>query len=180
MQIPTLETLRLRLVPPAQAHFEAYAALLADPLFVAHLELTPQSRNEADRSFCAMLGHWQLRGCGNFIVEERAGGRFVGRVGINAWEGWPEPELGWWIVPAAWGRGYAPEAATAVLELARRDPRRQRLVSFIRPNNVRSIRVAEKLGARRAGDIEFLGGPTQVHVHTLRAGPAAAISPSSI
>jgi RimJ/RimL family protein N-acetyltransferase len=180
MEIPTLETARLRLVPPRPAHFEAYAALLADPLFVAHLELKPLSRNEADRSFCALVGHWHLRKCGNFIVEERGGGPMVGRVGINEWEGWPEPELGWWTVPAAWGRGYAPEAAAAVLELARRDPRRQRLVSFIRPSNARSIRVAEKLGARRALDIDFLGGPTQVHVHRLRSGPAASIAASSI
>jgi RimJ/RimL family protein N-acetyltransferase len=167
MEIPTLETERLRLVAPAARHFDEFAALLADPGFVQHLDLSPLSRNDAHRAFCAMLGHWQLRGWGGFIVEERASGAFVGRVGINDWEGWPEPELGWWTIPAKWGRGYAGEAARAVLDFVRRLDRTSRLVSFIRRRNQRSIRVADKLGATYERDIEFLGGPTRVYVHKL-------------
>lgn len=167
MQIPTLETARLRLVPPEARHFDAYAALVADAAFMQHLEQPALDRNAADRSFCAMLGHWHLRGWGNFLVEERAGGELVGRVGINDWAGWPEPELGWWTAPSAWGRGYAPEAARAVLELARDRYRRTRLISLIRPTNRASIRVAEKLGAVLERDIEFHHGVAHVYVHAL-------------
>jgi [ribosomal protein S5]-alanine N-acetyltransferase len=167
MEIPTLETARLRLVPPAMRHFEAYAAIVADPAFVERLGLPPMTRNEAHRSLCAMVGHWQLLGWGNFLVEERDGERFVGRIGINAWEGWPEPELGWWIAPAAWGRGYAPEAARAVLGLARDRYQRTRLVSYIRAENHASVRVAEKLGARLEKTIDFLGGAAGVYVHAI-------------
>src|SRR5690349_17638418 len=147
MDIPTLQTERLRLVPPQKRHFEAFAALLTDATFRESLELKPMDRNAADRAFCAMIGHWHLRGWGNFIVEERDGGAFVGRVGINDWEEWPEAELGWWTAPAAWGRGYAPEAARAVLGWVRETFRRDRLISLIRAANARSLRVAEKLGA---------------------------------
>jgi RimJ/RimL family protein N-acetyltransferase len=165
MDIPTVETERLRLVPPAAQHFAAFAALVADAVFMESLEMKPMDRNQADRAFCAMLGHWHLRGWGNFIVEERATGAFVGRVGINDWEEWPEPELGWWTAPAAWGKGYAPEAARAVLDFVR--PRRKRLISLIRAANARSIRVAEKLGATHEKDIEFLGSAARVYVHLL-------------
>lgn len=167
MEIPTLETERLRLVPPGRSHFEAFAALVADAVFVESLELKPMDRNAADRAYCAMVGHWHLRGWGNFIVEERASGAFVGRVGINDWEGWPEPELGWWTAPAAWGRGYAPEAARAVLEFVREKFQRRRLISLIRAANARSLRVAEKLGAVHEKDIDFLGGVARVYVHRL-------------
>jgi RimJ/RimL family protein N-acetyltransferase len=168
VDIPTLETARLRLVPPEERHFEAYAALVGDAAFMQHLEKAALDRAEAYRSLCAMLGHWHLRGWGNFLVEEREAGLLVGRIGINDWVGWPEPELGWWTVPAAWGRGYAPEAARAVLELARTRYARTRLVSFIRPANRASIRVAEKLGAVPERDIDLHGGIARVYVHALQ------------
>jgi RimJ/RimL family protein N-acetyltransferase len=168
MQIPTLETARLRLVAPEARHFDAYAALVADAALMRDLEQPPLDRGAADRSFCAMLGHWHLRGWGNFLVEERGSGQLVGRVGITAWEDWPEPELGWWTAPAVWGRGYAPEAARAVLALARDTYRWTRLISLIRPTNHASIRVAEKLGALPEGDIEFHDRVARVYAHALR------------
>jgi len=167
MEIPTIETERLRLVPPASRHFDAFAAVLADRRFVEHLEIEPCSRQDAHRSFCAMLGHWQLLGWGGFIVEDRETGAFVGRVGVSNWEGWPEAELGWWVVPTAWGRGYAVESARAVLDFVRRLRRTSRLASFVRSENTRSIRVAEKLGGVYEGDIDLLGRPARVYGYTL-------------
>jgi RimJ/RimL family protein N-acetyltransferase len=167
MDIPTLDTARLRLVAPASRHFESYAALVADGAFMQHLEQGPLGRTEAHRKLCAIVGHWQLRGWGNFVVEERDTGVLVGIVGINDWEGWPEPELGWWTVPAAWGKGYAAEAARAVLGLAQTRYGRKRLISLIRPTNRASIRVAEKLGAVPERDIDFHNGVARVYVHAL-------------
>lgn len=167
IDIPTIETERLRLVPPEPRHFDAFAALLADPEFVRHLEIAPCSRLEAHRSFCAMIGHWQLRGWGGFLLEERTTANFVGRVGISDWEGWPEPELGWSVIPAAWGRGYAVESARAVLDFVRGLGRTTQLASFVRASNAQSIRVAEKLGATYARDIELFGKSARVYVHTL-------------
>ena len=167
MEIPTIDTERLRLLAPASRHFDDFAAVLADPRFVEHLEIDPCSRDVAHRSFCAMLGHWQLLGWGGFIVEERTTGAFVGRVGVSDWEGWPEAELGWWVVPAAWGRGYAVEAARAALDFVCQLRRTSRLASFIRSANTQSIRVAEKLGAVYERDIDLLGRPARVYVHTV-------------
>jgi RimJ/RimL family protein N-acetyltransferase len=175
MHIPSLETARLRLAPPEAHHFEAYAALVADAELMKHLEQPPQDRTTAYRAFCAMLGHWFLRGVGSWMVEERDTGRVVGRVGHIEWDGWPELELGWWIARDSWGRGYAPEAARAVLEHSWRDLKKTRLVSFIRPANLQSVRVAEKLGAVHEKDIPFLGSTSRVYVHTPRSATSTSL-----
>ncbi len=171
MNIPTLETERLRLVPPELRHLPGYAATLADPDFTQHLELPPMDLNAADRSLASLAGHWYLRGCGAWIVEDRKSGAFIGRVGHNAWEVWPELELGWWIARHAWGHGFATEAARAVLSHTFATMARDRVVSFIRPVNTASLRVAEKLGAVHERDITFFGALSRVYVHSPTGSP---------
>ena len=166
--IPTIETERLRLLAPVPRHFDVFAAVFADANFVEHLHTAPRDRETSHRAFCAMLGHWQLRGWGAFLVEDLLTGALVGCVGISDWEGWPEPELGWWIVPAAWGRGYATEAAHAALHYFARLKPTKRIVSFVPPGNGTSIRVAEKLGAVHERDIVVHGTAARVYIHASR------------
>jgi RimJ/RimL family protein N-acetyltransferase len=58
-----------------------------------------------------------------------------------------QPELGWALIRAHWGHGYATEAAAAIREWAHECRSIERLVSLISSDNVRSQRVAERLGA---------------------------------
>lgn len=113
------------------------------------------SREETWRAIGGMLGHWLLRGYGMWAVEERETGSMVGRVGFIDPEGWPGFELGWMIERSRWGRGYAPEAATAALKFARDVLRKERVISLIRPANAASIRVAEKIGSRHDGSLQL-------------------------
>jgi RimJ/RimL family protein N-acetyltransferase len=77
-----------------------------------------------------------------------------------------EIELGWTLLHDYWGHGYATEAAEAVREAAWADLELERLISIIHPDNARSIRVAERLGATPAETIETGGiGPVVVWVH---------------
>lgn len=62
-----------------------------------------------------------------------------------------ELEIGYWLTPAAWGRGYATEAGRAVLDMARHALGRRRLVSGHFLDNPASGRVLEKLGFARTG-----------------------------
>ena len=139
------------------------------PTIIGSLVTTaePRDRETAHRSFCAMLGHWQLRGWGALLVEDRRSDELVGCVGISDWEGWPEPEIGWWTVPPAWGHGYATEAARAALHYFASLKRTTRLVSFIPTDNARSLRVAEKLGAVYERDLDLHGNHVRSYVHTL-------------
>jgi len=141
-----LETPRLILRVPTRADFEAWAAFVADEEATRHIGGT-QVRPLAWRSLAAMVGSWQLQGFAMFSVIEKATGRWVGRVGPWQPEGWPGTEVGWSIVREAWGRGYAPEAATASIDWAFDRLGWDEVIHTIAPGNANSKAVAAKLGA---------------------------------
>jgi RimJ/RimL family protein N-acetyltransferase len=91
------------------------------------------------------VGHWRQRGFGMWAVEEDSTGRFVGQVGLNFPEGWPDRELGWLLCRPFWGRGYATEAGRAAARYAFRELGWDHLISLILPGNRRSIRLARRL-----------------------------------
>jgi RimJ/RimL family protein N-acetyltransferase len=119
-------------------------------------------------------GHWVLRGYGNWILE--ADGRMVGRTGLWRPVGWPGLEVGWTLAREAWGRGYATEAGRAAMEWAWSELRLPGLISVIRPENARSIRVAERLGFAPGREDTVLG--VRVVIYEIRA-PAPAGSPAA-
>jgi RimJ/RimL family protein N-acetyltransferase len=120
------------------------------------------------------LARWEENGIGHFAVEHD--GRVVGRVGFHVWDadGWsvssyaaarePVTELGWTIAQRYWGNGYATEAARALRTWAYARGI-ESLVSLIDPENERSIRVAEKLGASPTDTVEVDGNPIVVWRH---------------
>lgn len=155
--IPTLETDRLRLRPVRDSDFEAYAALYSDPEVLRHLGTEPWDRGRAWRHLAYVIGHWQLGGWGEWAVEERVSGDFVGMVGYSAPEGWPGFELGWILARRWWGRGYATEAARAALDYAFDEWRRDCVISLIAPQNHASVRVAERIGEVLQDRIDHFG-----------------------
>ena len=110
--IPVLETGRLRLRAPALPDFDAYAEFLGSERAIH--ERGPMDRRAAWREFCASLACWSLRGFGGWSVTDRADGSYLGEVGLFQPVEYPEPEIGWMVVPRAEGRGIAHEAALAV------------------------------------------------------------------
>ena len=153
-----IETARLVLRQFRESDWDAYAELCADAEVMRYIGTgVTLTRDEAWRSIANFLGHWQLRGYGMYAVEAKDTGGFVGRVGFHDPPGWPEFELGWTLGRAHWGRGYATEAARAALDHAFAAMGRKRVASFIRHGNERSVRVAERLGERLAGEVEMLG-----------------------
>jgi RimJ/RimL family protein N-acetyltransferase len=162
--IPILETPRLRLRRPELRDFDAYATLSADPEIMRFVgDGRPQSRRGAWQAFTGMLGHWALRGYGQFAVESKASGAFLGRVGLYEPDPWPGTELAWALARAHWGQGFAPEAAAAVRDWVFSTLRLPRLVSVIIPENRPSIRVAEKIGERFDHDDTIDGIPVRVY-----------------
>jgi RimJ/RimL family protein N-acetyltransferase len=143
--IPTLETGRLRLRAPELADFPHYAAFLASERAVH--ERGPMDERGAWREFCASLACWPLRGFGGWSVVDRTSAGYLGEVGLFQPVEYPEPEIGWMVVPHAEGRGIAHEAALTVRAWAYGTLGLKTLVSYIDPANARSIRLAERLGA---------------------------------
>jgi RimJ/RimL family protein N-acetyltransferase len=145
----TLETERLLLRPFREGDLDDYARICADPEVMRHLgDGRPLSRPDAWRQLAFFLGHWQLRGYGLWAAELKEGGAFVGRIGLHNPEGWPGLEVGWLLERACWGRGLATEGGRAALDFAFTRLGAEYVVSVIRPENARSVRVAERLGER--------------------------------
>jgi RimJ/RimL family protein N-acetyltransferase len=143
--IPALTTERLRLRAFEESDLDAWAPIVADPE-VGRYTGGVQDRLEAWRSIALYLGHWELRGFGQWALEERSSGRLVGRAGLWFPEGWPELEVGWLLGRSVWGQGYATEAGRASISWARSTLGLRRIGSVINPDNARSIAVAERLG----------------------------------
>ena len=108
----------------------------------------------------AMRADWRTEGIGAFVLENGSDSRVVGQAGLMIFDerDWTpstwaragqhaQPELGWALTRTFWGHGYATEAAAAIRDWAFEQPRIDSLVSLISPENVRSQRVAERLGA---------------------------------
>jgi RimJ/RimL family protein N-acetyltransferase len=72
-------------------------------------------------------------------------------------------EIGWRLVRSAWGHGYAPEAAAAVLHHALESLGLNRVIATIHPENKQSLRVAEKIGMTCIGDGEYFGEPCKLY-----------------
>ncbi|MEM9425231.1 MAG: GNAT family N-acetyltransferase [Pseudomonadota bacterium] len=104
-------------------------------------------RFNAWKQTAAMLGHWEISGFGLWAVTERGRDDIIGLVGPFYPEGWPETEIGWVLFEGAEGKGYAVEAAKAAMADARARLGWREIVHYIAPENSRSIRLAEKLGA---------------------------------
>lgn len=146
LDIPRLETDRLILRAPEAADYEPVASFLMDPVRAHGFGVEPD-RSRAWRWFAMNIGHWALRGCGYFIIEDKASGQPCGLTGIWCPEGWPEPELGYVVFEGFEGRGFAYEAAMRAREWAYTDFGLSSVGSHIVPGNTRSIALAQRMGA---------------------------------
>lgn len=109
----------------------------------------PHSEGQAWRHFASEIGHWDILGFGMWAVTRRGDDRCLGLIGPWCPVDWPETEIGWLIFdPAVEGTGIATEAAQAAISHAWDVLSWDTIVHYIAPTNTRSIRLAEKLGAR--------------------------------
>lgn len=152
-----LETNRLLLRWFRETDFPEYAAICADPEVMRFLGGNPMTRMEAWRHMASVMGHWYFRDFGVWAVEEKQSQRLIGRIGFMHPVGWPGFELGWTLGRESWGKGYAIEGARRALEYAFNEMDRDHVISCIAPDNVRSIKVAERLGEKVEGKTELLG-----------------------
>lgn len=113
------------------------------------------------------VGHWQLRGFGFFVVEDRATGEMAGYCGAQHPLDKPEPELGWGIFHPFQGRGYATEAMQAALGFASNQLGWNTAISLIADDNLASLAVARKLGASLERHADVGGARYGVYRHVI-------------
>jgi RimJ/RimL family protein N-acetyltransferase len=158
LAIPTIETKRLTLRALREADATALFEISQDPDVVRFVgDRHVPTLQEAWRMVAGWIGHWALRGYGQWAIEERASGRFIGRAGIINPADWPGPEVGYLLGRPWWGRGYATEAARAAMDWGFREIGFSDLLSLIDPENHASIAVATRLGEALRGETEVMG-----------------------
>jgi len=163
--IPELHTDRLVMRGFREDDLDELAAINADPEVTKWVgDENGLSRSETWRRIAYWLGHWELRGLGQWALVRREDGRLVGRAGLLRPEGWPGLEVGWLVGREFWGQGYAPEAGRASIEGAREELNADHIISLIEDHNVRSARVAEKLGMAVEGRTRILDEQIEVRV----------------
>ncbi|MEM6972106.1 MAG: GNAT family N-acetyltransferase [Pseudomonadota bacterium] len=142
---PVIETERLILRAPVAGDWPFWASFFTSDR--ARFIGGEDNREKAWRAFGHVIGHWVLRGCGNFIITLKTDSRPVGEAGPWYPDGWPEREIGWSLWdPAIEGTGIAAEAAIATRAHAYTALGWPSAVSYVAHGNDRSARLAERLG----------------------------------
>ena len=141
-----IETERLILRPAVAEDFAGWAAFFADPQATRHLG-GPRSEPLAWRHFLTMAGAWRIQGFGAFSILDKARGEWLGWTGPWHPVGWPGTEIGWCLARAAWGHGYATEAAAAAIDWAFLTLDWTEVIHLIPPDNEASGAVARRLGS---------------------------------
>jgi RimJ/RimL family protein N-acetyltransferase len=165
MTIPEVRTERLVMRGFREEDLDAWAEISADSEVTRWVgDEDGLSREDAWRRMAYFLGHWDLRGCGQWALVEQETGELVGRAGLLYPEAWPGLEVGWLVARSHWGRGFAPEAGRAAMEWAANELGADHIISLIEDHNHRSARVAEKLGMKVEGRTRIVNGQYEVRI----------------
>jgi RimJ/RimL family protein N-acetyltransferase len=164
-----LATQRLRLERWAPRHGAMLARLASLPLVMRHVGTgAAWTAEQAAEHHERALAHWRDHDFGWRGAVERETGAAIGLIALNRAEGAAgladdDFEIGWWLDPAVWGRGFATEGARAIIDEAFRRLGAPSVVARVQPANIASLRVAAALGLRPERDaIDRSGKPVRI------------------
>jgi RimJ/RimL family protein N-acetyltransferase len=157
-----IETERLILRRFELADLDELAPIMADPDVMRFSKDGPWTRERTQHFLEGCLEDYSEDrwGFGRLALVHKADGRLIGFAGLARFDdvgGAPEVEIGYRLHSEYWGRGLATEAAAATRDHGFKDLGIPRLISMIEPENVASIRVAEKIGMTCEKEIEKWG-----------------------
>ena len=144
---PVLQTERLTLRAPRREDAAAVAHLANDRRIAENTAQIPHPYRLADAEGFIAAANAKLDA--NFLIA-LGDATVIGVCGIGMGEG-PAPELGYWVGVSYWGRGYATEAARAVIDYAFADLKQESIQAGARVTNPASRRVLEKCGFQWTG-----------------------------
>lgn len=166
-----ITTPRLTLRKPEAADLAPAAAFWASER--SHLMGGPWTSAQTAIEMADLHAQWAKHGFSLFTVVLNATGAPIGGIGPFFPEGYPEPELGWSLWDARYeGQGLAFEAATAARDWFFANTRFKTAVSFTNPDNARSHRLCERMGAV-VDDQAACPFPPPVRIYRHHAGVAA-------
>ena len=161
--IPVLETNRLQLRGPHPKDYPDFKATFAS--YRSRFMGGPLNPYETWMLYAAEIGHWEIRGYGMWMIHLKDTDETVGMAGGWFPAKWPEREIAWIIWPDQAGHGYALEATHRVRRYFFDEMGWDGAVSYLDPKNLDSIRLAERLGAKKDRDAATVDGSDVVYRH---------------
>lgn len=141
------------------AHDVGYNCFAPPGRFLVH------SDAEAKRKIRELITLYDQQRLGKFPIFLRESGEFVGTCGMEPFQfgGRTEVELGYRLCLNHWGRGYATEAATALLRYGFGPLLRETILAFALPQNRASLKVLDKLGFHYLREFVHAGLPHRLY-----------------
>lgn len=164
-----LETSRLRLREFVPQDADALAAVLGDPVTMQYYPAA-FDRKGVEEWIGRNRNRYRGEGFGLWAMLLRETNEVIGDCGcfLQDVDGRDDIEIGYHVRRDLWGNGYATEAAQACMQYAFTKLGVDRVISLIRPENVQSIRVAEKNGLTSEKVIFWRGYEHSVYVKSRR------------
>lgn len=157
MVVLETERLSLREVELADARF--MLELLNSPGFLENIGDRGVRDEDQARAYIEerVLGSYRDHGFGMWLAVQKADGAPVGLAGLVRREGLETPDVGYAFIQKVWGRGYAQEAAAAVLAHAQGPMGIPKLAAITTPENFASMAVLRKIGFTYQGMTQLPG-----------------------
>jgi len=161
--IPVIETRRLVLRGPEPEDYPSFKSTFTS--YRARFMGGPLNPYETWMLYAAEIGHWKIRGFGMWMIHDKSTDKTYGMAGGWMPAMWPEKEIAWVIWPEVAGRGIALEATHAARKYFYNALGWDGAVSYIDPKNLDSIRLAERLGAKKDKTAPTVDGHDAVYRH---------------
>lgn len=177
LEVPVLETPRLRLRAHTAGDLDAATAIWQKPEVYRYITREALSRSDVWLRLLRYSGLWDFLGYGYWAVEERESGRYIGQMGfadfkrgLVGFDG-HYPEAGWVIAPDHAGRGLATEGMRAACEWLDGTGEHVRSYCIIGGGNDRSVTVARKVGYSYGLQVSLGVEPVDVYTRDRGAEP---------
>ncbi len=171
--LTALETRRLRLRRLSEDDHAFLIELLNQPSFVRFIGDRGVRTAEQAKKYVrdGPAASYERHGFGLLCVELKRGGAPIGMCGLLQRDALEDPDVGFAFLPAYWGRGYAREAAQAVLDAARERLGLERVAAITSLDNAASIRLLEALGFGERGRVTLAAGEPELRLFVRELGP---------
>ncbi|NTX08163.1 GNAT family N-acetyltransferase [Myxococcus sp. CA051A] len=108
---------------------------------------------------------YERHGFGLYLVERKSDGAPLGMCGLLKRDSLEHVDIGYALLPAYWGQGYAQEAVSATLAHGLRDFGLKRIAAIVSNDNASSIKVLSRLGLRFEKHIRLPGATEEISLY---------------
>jgi RimJ/RimL family protein N-acetyltransferase len=173
-----LETERLLLREFDEGDVEALYVLGSDPAIIRYTGDPEGGMKSIEHAREVLrsrpMADYQKHGFGRWACVLKASGEVIGFAGLKYLDDLKDVDIGYRLLPAHWGLGFATEASRAVLDYGFSCLKLERIIGLVDPENVASVRVLEKLRLTYVGMVEY--GGKSVAKYTIDARDRATAS----